>query len=193
MGLWCHGGKLPNQRKFGLLCQGKKSLVVFSSLFQKKKDTVVAQLTFWHGEITRNQFLNVFDGFWCGPSQHVNGSFVQLLNWFGLMEVDGGFDLPEVPESWYSWKLGESPGFLTLFHGFFCSAWPTEVSSLESGECWKFQSPFQERVLSRLTAFWRQPGIYPLNPLRRGWYLDCKTTRCLTGGNLFWGWTMIWW
>ena len=51
------------------------------------------------------------------------------------MKVDG-FLICLVPEMVFL-ILGESPGFPDSYlkHVFFCSAWPIEVSSLESGEC----------------------------------------------------------
>ena len=102
-------GNFPTNESLDSYARAKRALVF---LFVVSKKRWCAQLTFWHGEIKRNQFLNVFDGFLAKGQVNMSmGVFFQLLNWFGLMEVDGGFDLQKVPESWYSWKLGESPGF----------------------------------------------------------------------------------
>lgn len=177
-------GNFPTNESLDSYARAKRALVFLVRCF-KKKDSVLnshfgMEKLIW-------MFLMVFGK---RPSQHVNGSFFfnfwTDLGWWKLMAAL--FCL--VPESWYSLigRISRIPGFLpqntvirsACFRGFI--SWV--------GECFVSVTGLQERVLSRLTAFWRQPGIYPLNPLRRGWYLDCKT---LTVGNLFWGWTMIWW
>lgn len=112
-------GNFPTNESLDSYARAKRALVCYFVRCFKKK--IVAQLTFWHGEIKRNQFLNVFDGFWCGPSQHVNGSFVQLLNWFGLMEVHGFWFA--WCQKWYSLigRISRIPGFLTQTRFFLLS------------------------------------------------------------------------